>query len=215
LENEISNLETEYSDIISKYRTLKDKIDEVKERKNVNYTLSVSKDKGYGKYVTLKVKYKDKWLTIHLMRFDDYEKLSPEEKIKVVLELVYINLANTKSESFDLMTRKRPEGLEGFLEHLGITQPKKRSKELERFRDKFISQLAKYEDREIDFFKDECERFNYDTTKLIKKISKIYSLIENKDTTNESILDWGLHEKIMEKKYGKRKIDTEYNFKKR
>jgi hypothetical protein len=149
------------------------------------------------------------------IEYDDYEKLSPEEKIKVVLELVYINLANTKSESFDLMTRKRPEGLEGFLKHLGITQPKKRSKELERFRDKFISQLAKYEDREIDFFKDECERFNYDTTKLIKKISKIYSLIENKDTTNESILDWGLHEKIMEKKYGKRKIDTEYNFKKR
>ena len=88
LENEISNLETEYSDIISKYRTLKDKIDEVKERKNVNYTLSVSKDKGYGKYVTLKVKYKDKWLTIHLMRFDDYEKLSDREKKQSIKDII-------------------------------------------------------------------------------------------------------------------------------
>ena len=88
LENEISNLETEYSDIISKYRTLKDKIDEVKERKNVNYTLSVSKDKGYGKYVTLKVKYKDKWLTIHLMRFDEYEKLSDREKKQSIKDII-------------------------------------------------------------------------------------------------------------------------------
>jgi hypothetical protein len=88
LENEISNLETEYSDIISKYRTLKDKIDEVKERKNVNYTLSVSKDKGYGKYVTLKVKYKDKWFTIHLMRFDDYEKLSDREKKQSIKDII-------------------------------------------------------------------------------------------------------------------------------
>ena len=88
LENEISNLETEYSDVISKYRTLKDKIDEVKERKNVNYTLSVSKDKGYGKYVTLKVKYKDKWFTIHLMRFDDYEKLSDKEKKQSIENII-------------------------------------------------------------------------------------------------------------------------------
>jgi hypothetical protein len=29
----------------------------------------------------------------------------------------------------------------------------------------------------------------------------------------KSILDWDLHQKLMEKKYGKRKIQTEYKFK--
>jgi hypothetical protein len=80
LENEISNLETEYSDIISKYRTLKDKIDEVKERRNIHYTLSVIKDKGYGENIVATAKYKNKWHTIHLMRFDKYDKLSDIEK---------------------------------------------------------------------------------------------------------------------------------------
>ena len=80
LENEISNLETEYSDIISKYRTLKSKIDEVKERKNVNYTLSVSKDKGYGENIVATTKYKDKWHTIHIIRFDKYKNMSDIEK---------------------------------------------------------------------------------------------------------------------------------------
>ena len=31
---------------------------------------------------------------------------------------------------------------------------------------------------------------------------------------NESIQNWDLHQKLMEKKYGKRKISTTYNFKK-
>ena len=84
LENEISNLETEYSDIIFKYRTLKDKIDEVKERKNVNYTLSVIKDKGYGENIVATAKYKNKWHTIHLMKFDKYEKMSDIEKKQTV-----------------------------------------------------------------------------------------------------------------------------------
>jgi hypothetical protein len=56
---------------------------------------------------------------------------------------------------------------------------------------------------------DECERFNYITTKLMKRIAKVYSLIpDEKEKTNESILNWDLHQQLMEKKYGKRKIET-------
>jgi len=48
-----------------------------------------------------------------------------------------------------------------------------------------------------------------------EKISKIYSLIpDEKEQTNESIVNWDLHQKLMEKKYGKRPIQTTYNFKK-
>ena len=59
------------------------------------------------------------------------------------------------------------------------------------------------------------ELFNVVSTKLMKKISKIYSLIPNeKGQTNESILDWELHQKLMEKRYGKRPVQKSYNFKK-
>ena len=45
--------------------------------------------------------------------------------------------------------------------------------------------------------------------------AKIYSLIpDDKKQTNESILDWELHQKLMEKKYGKRPIETFYKYKK-
>ena len=64
----------------------------------------------------------------------------------------------------------------------------------------------------MDFFKDECERFNYVATKLMKRISKIYSLIsDEKEQTNESIINWELHQKLMEKRYGKRPIQKNYS----
>jgi len=46
--------------------------------------------------------------------------------------------------------------------------------------------------------------FDVESTKKVSKRLK---------QTNESILEWDLHQKLMEKKYGKRKIDTEYKFK--
>lgn len=48
---------------------------------------------------------------------------------------------------------------------------------------------------------------NFDE-KLTKKVSKKLK------QTNESILDWDLHQKLMEKKYGKRPIQKEYNISK-
>ena len=37
----------------------------------------------------------------------------------------------------------------------------------------------------------------------------------DKEQTNESIINWDLHQQLMEKKYGKRKIDTDYKFKRK
>ncbi len=78
---------------------------------------------------------------------------------------------------------------------------------------KYHNHVTKYANREMEFFKDECERFNYISTKLMKRIAKIYSLIpDEKEQTNESIINWELHQKLMEKKYGKRKIETKYRY---
>ena len=144
--------------------------------------------------------------------FDD------ETKIKMVLKLVYVNLANAKVDTFDNYFYSQQEKIDsmfgGLMSQL-FGGGKKINPDKEKVREKFINHVTKYQNREIDFFKDECERFNYVATKLMKKISKIYSLIpDEKEQTNESILDWDLHQKLMEKKYGKRPIQTSYNFKK-
>ena len=97
---------------------------------------------------------------------------------------------------------------------LGMGVKRENDEGLEKVRHKYLNQLAKYRNRESQFFVDECERFNYVATKLIKRLVKIYSLIpDEKEQTNESILNWELHQQIMEKKYGKRKIEKEFKFK--
>ena len=148
----------------------------------------------------------------------DPDSMNDEEKVKSILELVYVNLVNAKVDTFDNFFYTQSEKMEqmfsGFMGQVfGKTQEP--SEEKEKVRRKFINHVSKYKDREMDFFVDECERFNYVATNLMKKISKIYSLLpDEKEQTNESILDWELHQKLMEKRYGKRPIQTSYNFKK-
>lgn len=146
----------------------------------------------------------------------DPDSMNDEEKVKSILELVYVNLVNAKVDTFDNFFYTQSEKIEqmfsGFMGGIFGNAP---SEEKEKVRRKFINHVSKYKDREMDFFVDECERFNYVSTNLMKKISKIYSLLpDEKEQTNESILNWELHQKLMEKKYGKRPIQTSYNFKK-
>ncbi len=150
----------------------------------------------------------------------DPDSMNDEEKIKSVLELVYVNLVNAKVDTFDNFFYSRSEKMAQMFGGGGLFssifgQIKPPNEEKEKVRRKFINHVSKYQNREMDFFKDECERFNYVATNLMKKISKIYALLsDEKEQTNESILDWELHQKIMEKRYGKRPIQTSYNFKK-
>jgi hypothetical protein len=73
----------------------------------------------------------------------------------------------------------------------------------------------KYEKNPTKFFEDEIENFQYIANKMIKKISKVYALAkDDKQPVEESILNWELHQQLMEKKFGKRKIETSYRFKK-
>jgi hypothetical protein len=85
---------------------------------------------------------------------------------------------------------------------------------LNKVRQKFINYLTKYEKNPIMFFKDRCEQLSYDANKIIKRLGKLYAMAEDDQPMNESILNWELHQKLMEKKYGRRKIETEFKFKK-
>jgi hypothetical protein len=88
-------------------------------------------------------------------------------------------------------------------------------KKMDKLRDKFFNYVTKFKDNPTQFFKDECEKFNYVSTKMLKKISKLYDLAKDDDEVNESIINWELHQQLLEKKYGKRKIETEIKFKKK
>ena len=146
---------------------------------------------------------------------EDYENMTDEEKIKMVMDLVYINLISAKRDIFDKMTDSIDSEIGNFMRMLGIGHKRENEEGMEKVRHKYLSQLAKYQKKEDQFFVDECERFNYVATKLIKRLGKIYSLIpDEKEQTNESIVNWDLHQKLMEKRYGKRKIETEFKFKK-
>jgi hypothetical protein len=142
----------------------------------------------------------------------EYDNMTEEEKINKLMEIVYINLINAKKDTFDKMTSNSRSMFDDFMRQMGMPVPKGENEEgFDKVRNKYLNHLIKYRDREDEFFVDECERFNYEATKLIKRLIKIYSLIpDDKEQTNESIIDWDLHQKIMEKKHGKRNISTEY-----
>jgi hypothetical protein len=179
---------------------------ELKEIRDFSYDYLIGKLYDEMKYVDRLLEHID----------EDPTQMSDEEKIKSVLELVYVNLANLKSDIFDNYFYTASEKLRNlFGDNNKNLFGDNKNLNKEKVRNNFNNHITKYRNREMDFFKDECERFNYVSTKLMKKISKIYSLIpDEKGQTNESILDWELHQKLMEKRYGKRPIQKSYNFKK-
>ena len=143
-----------------------------------------------------------------------YETMSEDEKIEVVMDIVYVNLLSDKKDNFDRMTSDGNEMMRALMRRLGGGNDDQ-DEGFDSVRNKFLNHISKYQNNVHKFFVDECERFNYEATKLIKKISKIYSLIPGDDEqTNESIINWELHQKLMEKRYGKRKIETNFKFKK-
>jgi hypothetical protein len=147
----------------------------------------------------------------------DISDMTEEEKIKKVLTLVYVNIVNGKVGIFDDMTSDDIDPFTSRLKQMfGMSVPQEQNSiEKDKVRRKFINHVAKYENNPIKFFVDECERFNYVATKVIKKIGKLYDMVTDKEQTNESIINWDLHQQLMEKKYGKRKIDTDYKFKRK
>jgi hypothetical protein len=151
----------------------------------------------------------------HIGHFN--ENMDEDEKINLFLKLVYVNLVNNKIELFDQMTSSPLDSLRSLFSNAfgsGILPKDEEEKNLENVRRKYINYLIKYEENPIMFFKNRCEQLSYDANKIIKKIGKLYAMAEDDQPMNESIINWELHQQLMEKKYGKRKIETEFKFKK-
>ena len=147
---------------------------------------------------------------------EDPSNMSVDEKINRVLEVAYIDLVNNKMDLFVTMTEHVMDEFLKFGAQLGMlpSGAEGKLKELEKtneIRQKFLKFAMKYENNPKKFFEDEFEKFNYVANKMLKKISKLYAMAkDDEQPVSESILNWDLHQQIMEKKYGKRKIETKY-----
>lgn len=150
---------------------------------------------------------------------EDPSEMNIDEKISKVLEVAYIDLVNNKMDLFMYMTEHAGDEFLGFAAALGIapSDVEERMKGLQKtndIRQKFLKYVTKYQNNPEKFFEVEIEKFNYVATKMLKKIGKLYAMAKDDESqVSESILNWDLHQKLMEKKYGKRKISTTYKYK--
>ena len=148
---------------------------------------------------------------------EDPTDMTDEEKVNRVLELVYVNISNIRIETFMEMVRNKEDAVKNFLQQLmgglpALLKQDDDKEKMDKLKRRFINYVSKYEKEPLKFFQDECKNFNFMATKVLKSIGKLYALAKDDDEVNESILNWELHQKLMEKKYGKRKIETKFNF---
>ncbi len=146
---------------------------------------------------------------------EDPSNMTIDQKIDRVLEVAYIDIVNNRMEMFVRMTEHHMDDMLKFGAQLGMLprhlEPEvKKLQKTDEIRQKFLNYVMKYEKNPTKFFEDEIENFQYIANKMIKKISKVYALAKDDEQVSESIINWDLHQQIMEKKYGKRKIETKY-----
>ena len=141
---------------------------------------------------------------------DDPNVMDTTDKVREILNLVQINLINQKIDTFNEFVGSPTTNIMNMFRMFGGNVPKE-YEEVEKVKENFYNYVTKFEGRPLDFFKQEFNRFNTVSNKTIRKLSKLYAMTHKKPT-NESIINWNLHMKLMEKKYGKKKI--EFNLRK-
>lgn len=150
---------------------------------------------------------------------DDPSNMTIDEKIKRVLEVVHIDLVNNKMDLFVEMTSHSSDDFLRMALDIGLLPPNAEKnieglKKTNEIRQKFLNYVIKYQENPTKFFENEFKSFNFVANKMLKKISKLYAMAKDDEQVSESIINWELHQQIMEKKYGKRKIETKYKYKK-
>lgn len=150
---------------------------------------------------------------------EDPSEMTEDEKIKRVLEIVYISIVNTRMKFFMDMTSKRTDDFIEFGQMMGILpdfmeDEAKALAKVNEVRKNFLNFTKRFEKNPIKFFEFECKKFNRVADDLLRKVGKLYSMAKDDEPqVNESIINWELHQKLMEKKYGKRQIQTTYTYK--
>jgi hypothetical protein len=180
-------------------------------RKNETFqTLVEIKNFTLEKFINGIMKEMPKVDEIIRMFGDDPNVMDTTDKVREILNIVQINLINQKIDTFNEFVGSPTTNIMNMFRMFGGNVPKE-YEEVEKVKENFYNYVTKFEGRPLDFFKKEFNRFNTVSNKTIRKLSKLYAMTHKKPT-NESIINWNLHMKLMEKKYGKKKI--EFNLRK-
>jgi hypothetical protein len=143
-----------------------------------------------------------------LKKIGEYSSsMSSEEKIDIMFRLVYINLGNSKMKIFNKFTEDK--SFNSLLSFMGISDEIE-DERMDDIRSQFIKHISKYIKNPKQFFKDEIKNFHIVADKMIRKIAKLYSLAQDDKPVSESIIDWELHSKLLQKGKIKLKFDTEF-----
>jgi hypothetical protein len=121
-----------------------------------------------------------------------------EEKIDDLIRLVYVNLINTKADSYlDLVVTNLREKI------IGLSGQKE--KDFQRY----LRDIQKYRNNYEDFYRNEEKLFKFVANNMIKKISKLYAMT-NPNNVSESIKNWDLYHKVNNTN---KKLATDFKFK--
>ncbi len=143
----------------------------------------------------------------------DTDGMSDKDKVEKFLNLIYVNLSNMKLSTFNDYVSRGEDMFAQFLRAMGASVgDSEEEKKLDKIKSKFQNHVLKYRDNPIQFFKSEIDRFHRVADQAIKRIGKLYAMAKDDTEMTESIIDWELHRELMEKKYGKQPIETEFKF---
>ena len=141
----------------------------------------------------------------------DTEGMSDKDKVKKMLELIYVNIANKKIEVFDEYLDRGNNPFNMFLRQLGGIVDEDDIK-VDQIKNNFRNFVAKYENNPLGFFKAEIDKFHRVSDQVIRKIGKLYDMAQDDTQVTESIIDWELHMKLQQKKRGDKPLDTQIKF---
>ena len=143
----------------------------------------------------------------------DTDGMSDKDKVEKFLNLIYVNLSNMKLSTFEDYVSRGEDMFAQFLRMMGASVGDSEEVEkLDKIKSKFQNHVLKYRDNPIQFFKSEIDRFHRVSDQAMKRISKLYAMAKDDTEMTESIIDWELHRQLMEKKYGKQPIETDFKF---
>lgn len=118
----------------------------------------------------------------HFNELDKYK--TKEERVERILELLLMNLHNMAADAMkSILTSNFMEALVGFEGN----KAKKFQKYLRTF-DKFPNTDS--------FLNEQEKKFKFVSSKMIRKISKLYDLLSKDKIKNESIINWDLYHEI-------------------
>jgi len=144
----------------------------------------------------------------------DTDGMSDKDKVEKFLKIIYVNLSNMKLGTFEDYVGSSENMFVQFLRAMGQSGVFDDEEEikLNKIKSKFQNHVLKYRDNPIQFFKSEIDRFHRVSDQAMKRISKLYAMAKDDTEMTESIIDWELHRQLMEKKHGKRPIETDFKF---